>query len=139
MDNKIPLEAHAMTAIEKIVSPTPTLDSKTTIFDAIEYLIMSDCDHAFVQHEGEMVGIVGAEKLLENYKARDMTDATIREFMGPLLMIKADEPQARAAEIMSEHDVGFIAVTNQNGVLIGVASFDSLGNSNSVQQNSSLG
>ena len=52
------LKATAMSLIGKITSPTPTLDSTTTIFDAIEYLIINDCDHAFVQHEGEMVGIV---------------------------------------------------------------------------------
>lgn len=52
----------------------------------------------------------------------------VRDYMEPLLTIKANELRARAAEIMSEHGVEFIAVTNQNGVLLGVAS---LGNLNS--------
>jgi predicted transcriptional regulator len=121
-----------MASIEKIASPAPILDSNTAIFDAIEYLISKDCIHAFVQHEGKTIGIVAVEQLLENYKSRDMSDVTIREYMGPILKIKAGEEQARAAEIMSEHDVEFIAVTNQNGVFVGVASFDNLGNSSSV-------
>ena len=112
-----------MPSIENIASPTPTLDSTTLIFDAIEYLIINECDHAFVQHEGEMVGIVSAEQLLGNYRAKDLSVATIRGYMGPLLMIKQNEPQARAAEIMLEHDAECIAVTNQGGVLVGVACF----------------
>jgi|ETN07SMinimDraft_1059922.scaffolds.fasta_scaffold10517_5 CBS domain-containing protein len=126
------LKATAMSLIGKITSPTPTLDSTTTIFDAIEYLIINDCDHAFVQHEGEMVGIVSAEQLLGNYRSKELSGATIREYMGPLLTIKQNEPQARAAEIMLEHDAECIAVTNQGGVLVGVACFKKL-NSSSLQ------
>jgi signal-transduction protein with cAMP-binding, CBS, and nucleotidyltransferase domain len=61
-----------MPSIEKVVTPTPTLDSTTSIFDAIEYLIINDCEHAFVQHEGEMAGIISASQLLENHKSQDM-------------------------------------------------------------------
>ena len=121
-----------MSLIGEITSPTPTLDSTTLIFDAIEYLIINDCDHAFVQHEGKMVGIVSAGQLLENYKAKDLSNVTIREYMGPFLTIKQNEPQARAAEIMLEHDAECIAVTNQGGVLVGVACFKKL-NSSSLQ------
>jgi len=121
-----------MSLVGNITSPTPTLDSTTTIFDAIEYLIINDCDHAFVQHEGEMVGIVSGEQLLENYRSKDLSGATIREYMGPLLTIKQNEPQTRAAEIMLEHDAEYIAVTNQAGVLVGVACFKEL-NSSSLQ------
>jgi len=110
-----------MTSIEKAALPTPTLDSKTIIFDAIEYLIINDCDYAFVQHEGEIVGIVAPGHLLENYKSQDLSGATIMEYMGPLLIIKGNESQTRAAEIMSENDVDYIAVTNQNGIFLGVA------------------
>lgn len=115
-----------MSLIGEFASPTPTLDSKTTIFDAIEYMILNDCDHAFVQHEDKMAGIVATSQLLENYKSEDMLGSTIREYMEPLLMIKSNEPEARAAEIMAEHDVNFIAVTNQNGVLLGVVSLNNL-------------
>ena len=80
-----------MASIEKIASPAPILDSNTAIFDAIEYLISKDCIHAFVQHEGKTIGIVAVEQLLENYKSRDMSDVTIREYMGPILKIKAGE------------------------------------------------
>mgnify|MGYP001028422903 FL=1 len=118
-----------MSLIGEFTSPTPTLDSTTLIFDAIEYLIINDCDHAFVQHEGEMVGIVSAGQLLENYKAKDLSNVTIREYMGPFLTIKQNEPQARAAEIMLEHDAECIAVTNQNGVLVGTACFKKLSSS----------
>ena len=121
-----------MMAIEKFASPTPTLDSNTSIFDTIEYLIINDCDHAFVQHEGDMVGIVSADQLLESYKSQDMSGATIREYMGPFVTIKGTEPKSRALELMSEHDVECIAVTNLNGVLLGVANCSSLGSSSSV-------
>jgi CBS domain-containing protein len=110
-----------MTAIEKFVSITPTLASNTSIFDTIDYLIINNCDHAFVQHEEEMAGIVSAEHSLENYKSQNMSGATIREYMEPLLAIKGYEPKSRALEMMLEHDVEFIAVTNPNGVLSGVA------------------
>ena len=118
-----------MSLIGQIASPTPTLDSATLIFDAIEYLISNDCDHAFVQHEGETAGIVSAGQLLENYSSKDLSNTSIREYMEPLLTIKQDEPQARAAKIMSEHEVGCIAVTNQNGVLVGVACLKKLNGS----------
>lgn len=121
-----------MTAIEKFASPTPTLDSNTSIFDTIEYLIINNCDHAFVQHEGEMAGIVSASQLLENYKSKDMSGATVREYMKPLLTINGNEPKSKAAEIMLEHGAEFIAVTNFNGVLLGVATFNNLGSSSSV-------
>jgi len=118
-----------MSVVGKVTSPTPVLDSTTLIFDAIEYLISNDCDHAFVQHEGETVGIVSEEQLLENYKSKDLSNTTIREYMGPLLTIRQDESQARAVEIMLEHEADYIAVTNQNGVLVGVACLKKLNGS----------
>lgn len=110
-----------MTLIERIAYPAPTLDSKTSVSDAIEYLVVNNCDHAFIQHEGEMVGIVSAERLLESFKSR--ASAPIQEFMEPILTIKGNEPETRAAEIMEEHGAECVAVTNQNGVFVGVAAF----------------
>jgi len=121
-----------MTAIEKFVSPTPTLDSSTSIFDTIEYLIINNCDHTFVQQDGNMIGIVSANLLLENYKSQDLSGTSIREYMGPFITIKGNAPKSQAVEIMSEHDIDCIAVTNLNGVLLGVAAFNNLGNSSSV-------
>jgi predicted transcriptional regulator len=115
-----------VTSIEKVVSPAPTIDSKIEIFDAIEYLITCDCNHAFIQHEGEMVGTVATDCLLENYRSKDMSGVSIMEFMQPLLMIKEGEPQTRAAEIMSEHCVECIVVTNREGVFLGVAALNDL-------------
>jgi CBS domain-containing protein len=106
--------------IENITSPTPTLDSTTSIFDAIEYMIVNDCNHAFVQHEGEMEGVVSAEQLLEKYKAQDMSGSTIREYMGPFLTVMGNEPRTKALELMTEYNVDCIVVTNRNGVLLGV-------------------
>jgi CBS domain-containing protein len=123
-----------MTTIEKIASPAPTLDSRTNIFDAIGYLLVNDCEHAFVQHKGEMTGIVAADQLLENYMIRDMPGTTIQEYMEPIFMIEQGGEQVRAAEIMLEHDVGFIAVTNPNGVFVGIAAFKNLGNWSLAQQ-----
>ena len=54
-----------MTLIGRISSPAPTLDSNTSVSDAIEYLMINKYDHAFIQHESEMVGIVSSERLLE--------------------------------------------------------------------------
>lgn len=113
-----------MSLIGRIASPAPTLDSKTSVADAIEYLILNKCDHAFIQHEGEMVGIVSAERLLEGFKSR--ASAPIQELMGPILTIKGNEPETRAAEIMAKHGAECLAVTNQNGVFVGVAAFKKL-------------
>ncbi len=111
-----------MPFLENFTLPTPTLDSTTSIFDAIEYMIVNDCNHAFVQHEGEMEGVVSAERLLENYKAQDMSGSTIREYMRPLLTIMGNEPRAKALELISEYNADCIAVTNRDGVLLGVVS-----------------
>jgi CBS domain-containing protein len=113
-----------MTLIGKIASPAPTLDSKTSVSDAIEYLIVNNCDHAFIQHEGDMVGIVSAERLLQGFKSR--ASAPIQEFMEPIITIKGNEPEARAAEIMAKNGAECVAVTNQNGVFVGVAAFKKL-------------
>ena len=113
-----------MSLIGRIASPAPTLDSKTSVADAIEYLVINKCDHAFIQHEGEMVGIVSAERLLKGFKSR--ASAPVDEFMGPILTIKGNEPEARVAEIMAKHGAECVAVTNQNGVFIGVAAFKKL-------------
>jgi len=113
-----------MSLIGNFASPAPTLDSGTSVLDAIEYLVINKCNHAFVQHEGEMVGIVSGDRLLAAF--RSQASATILEFMGPLLTIKSNEPEARAVEIMSQHDAECVAVTNQNGVFIGVADFKKL-------------
>lgn len=116
-----------MTLIGRIASPAPTLDSKTSVSDAIEYLFINKCDHAFIQHEGEMVGIVSAERLLQGFKSR--ASASIQEFMEPILTIKGNEPQARAAEMMGKHGAECVAVTNQNGVFVGVAAFKKINRS----------
>lgn len=113
-----------MSLIGKIASPAPTLDSKTSVSDAIEYLIINNCDHAFVQHEGEMIGIVSAERLLEDFEFR--ASSTISEYMSPILKINGNEPEARAAELMQKHGVECVAVTNHNGVFLGVAAFKKL-------------
>ena len=113
-----------MTLIGRIASPAPTMDSKTSVSDAIEYLAINNCDHAFIQHEGEMVGIVSAERLMEVFKAQ--ASAPIMDFMGPILTIKGNEPETRAAEIMTENGSECVAVTNQNGVFVGVAAFKKL-------------
>jgi len=113
-----------MSLIGRIASPAPTLNSQTSVSDAIEYLIINKCDHAFIQHEGEMVGIVSAERLLEGFKTR--ASAPLQEFMEPILTIKGNEPETRAAELMTEHGAECVAVTNQNGVFVGVAAFKKL-------------
>ena len=113
-----------MSLIGRIASPAPTLDSKTSVSDAIEYLVVNKCDHAFIQHEGEMVGIVSAERLLENFKTR--ASSPIMEFMVPIITIKGNEPESRAAEIMEKHVAECLAVTNPNGVFVGVAAFKKL-------------
>lgn len=113
-----------MSSIEKIAAPAPTLDSKTSVFDAIEYLVVNNCTHAFVQLEGEMVGIVSGDQLLQNFKSR--ASAPILEFMGPLVMIKGNEPEARAAEIMAKNSTDCVAVTDPNGVFVGVAALKKL-------------
>ncbi len=113
-----------MSLIGRIASPAPTLDSKTSVSDAIEYLNINKCEHAFIQHEGEMVGIVSAERLLIGFKSR--ASAPVQEFMGPIITIKGNEPETRAAEIMAKHEAECVAVTNQNGVFVGVAAFKKL-------------
>ncbi|MBC8287671.1 MAG: CBS domain-containing protein [Nitrospinae bacterium] len=113
-----------MPLIGRIALPAPTLDSKLSVSEAIEYLVINSCDHAFVQHEGEMIGIVSAERLLEGFKSQ--ASATIPEFMGPIITIKDTELQARAAEIMIKNRAECVAVTNQNGVFVGVAAFKKL-------------
>ncbi len=80
----------------------------------------------FVQHEDKMAGIIAVSQLLENYKSEDMSGSTIREYMEPLLTIKDSESEGQAAEIMAENDVDFMAVTNQNGVFLGVVSSSNL-------------
>lgn len=124
MDNN---EHLAIPIVERATSPASTLDSKTTIFNAIEYLLVNDCDHAFVQHNGEMAGLISVDQLLGLHRAKNLSGATVKEYMEPLLTIEGSEPQIRAAEIMSLHETDCIAVTNSNGAFVGIAGIDKLG------------
>ena len=63
-----------------------------------------------------------------------MAGTLSQEYMEPIFMIEQGEEQVRATEIMLEYDVGFIAVTNPNGVFVGIAAFKNLGNWSLAQQ-----
>jgi len=111
-----------MPFIGRVTSPAPYLDYQTTVFDVIEYLIVNDSDHAFITKEEKVVGIVSSEKLLEIYKSQDLNNASVAEYLSPLICINEKAHKSIAASLMKENNVEHIAVTNQNGNLVGIAS-----------------
>ena len=110
-----------MLYIGNIASPSPTLDHQTTLFEAVEYLIINDYNYAFIKNEEEIVGIISSENLLENYKSRELADATVTEYLEPLISINENEPITKAANLMSNNLVEQIAVKNQTGAFVGIA------------------
>ncbi len=111
-----------MSFVRQVALPSPIFDYQTTIFDAIEYLIINDCEYAFIKKEEGMVGIVSLEKLVENYSSRDFPVATVIEYMEPLICINESAHKSKATNLMRENNVEHIAVTNRNGNFVGIAS-----------------
>jgi len=97
--------------------PSPTLDHQMTTFDATEKLIILGKDYAFVERDGEYIGIVSLVNIME-----DASDSNLTEFMEPLFFVKADDHKLKAAALMQENNVEHIAVTNQAGEFVGITS-----------------
>ncbi len=109
--------------IGKATSPAPALDHQTTLFEAIEHLIANDLDHAVVNKNGRVVGIVCLSKMMSEYSKffMDVSKTTVFELMEPVYYMNYTEHKIEAAQLMIDKDVEHIAVTNQAGKFLGVA------------------
>ncbi len=112
----------------KIARPAPTLDHQISCFDATEELILLGQDHAFVKKDDRLVGIVCIDKLLEEYKSIDISEASVAEYLEPLFSVKEYELRSKAVELMLTNDIEHIAVTNRAGDFVGIASLKKLKN-----------
>jgi signal-transduction protein with cAMP-binding, CBS, and nucleotidyltransferase domain len=111
-----------MPFIGSIASTGPTIDHQTNTFDATEELILLGQDHAFVNKEGQTIGIACLDHLLEKHKSSDISRLSIIEFMEPLFAIGEYEHESKAGNLMRENSVKHIAVTNRIGEFVGIVS-----------------
>ena len=115
-----------MPFIGKVAMPAPTIDHQTTTFDATEELVLLGQDHAFVRKNDKVIGIVCLDVLLEEYKSSDISETKVEEFVEPLFFIKEYESRSKATETMLINNIEHIAVTNNAGVFVGIASLKQL-------------
>ncbi|MBC8554776.1 MAG: CBS domain-containing protein [Candidatus Brocadiales bacterium] len=115
-----------MPYIGKISQAAPTINHQTSSFDATEELILLGKDHAFIKKDDRIIGIVCVDNLLEEYKSGDISTTTIEEFIEPLFFVNEYEYRSKAAEIMLVNNVEHIAVTNNAGEFVGIASLNHL-------------
>lgn len=113
-----------MPDIGKLIKPASTLDYQTTVFDAIEYLVINDVDHAVIKKDEQVVGIVCLHKMLGNYSTAlvDISKATVLDFMEPAFFVNHQEHKVKTAQLMIENGIEHIAVNNHAGKLLGVVS-----------------
>ena len=111
-----------MPYVGKVALPSPTLNHDLSSFDATEELILLGMDYAFVKKDGQYVGIISLDNMLEKYKFEDIADLKIVEFMEPLFFVSEYEHKSKAIDLMLKNNVHHIAVTNKAGDFVGVAS-----------------
>jgi predicted transcriptional regulator len=111
-----------MPYIGKIAKPAPTLDHQANTFDATEELILLGQDHAFIKKNDRIIGMVCVDNLLEECKSGDISSTNVAEFVEPLFFVKEYELRSKAKELMLINDIELIAVTNNAGDFVGIAS-----------------
>ena len=70
----------------------------------------------------QVIGIVCLDSLLEEYKSGDISDTHVAEYLEPLFFVNEYEDRSLARSLMKENNVEHIAVTNQDGIFLGIAS-----------------
>ncbi len=110
-----------MPFIAKFVKPAPSLDYQTTIYDAMEYLVLEQHEYALVKREGEIVGIINTDHLLK-LRDIDLSRATIFSIMEPAFFVDASEQSLIAGKVMKENDVEHIAVVDDKNNVLGIIS-----------------
>ena len=106
-----------MSNIGNYAQSAPVIDCQLKTFDTVMKLINLGKEYAFVKKNEQYIGIISLDKILE-----DHSDSPVTDFIEPLFIVKADDHKHKATTLMSENKVEHIAVANQVGELIGIAS-----------------
>jgi len=107
--------------IIEITLPAPTLDHQTDTFDAIEELILIGQEHAFVEKDGQILGIVCLDNLLEKYEPANISETKIAYYAEPLTIISEYQNKSQVGSLMRENNAEHIAVTKRTGDCMGIA------------------
>ena len=113
-----------MSFITDNLKPALSVDHETTILNAIENMVIEGKEAAVVRHKGQIVGILDLEVLLNQAKNDSLNISRTSVFlvMEPIIFMGSSEKKVRASKLMGDKDVEHIAVTNKDGVFIGIVS-----------------
>lgn len=113
-----------MSVITDNLKPALNVDHDTSILDAIENMVIEGKDAAIVRHNDRIVGILDLEVLLSQSKndSLNISKTSVFLVMEPIIFMDSSAKKVRASKLMGDKDVEHIAVTNKDGVCIGVVS-----------------
>ncbi|MUN29011.1 CBS domain-containing protein [Sulfuracidifex metallicus] len=112
--------------IKKLIAkPVVTVTRKMTVLDTVKLMASQGIGSALVvDDDGKPVGIFTERDLLMSVARGDSLNTAVEKIctMGNLITVGEDDPIGKAAELMHEHNIRHLIVTNKEGKPVGVIS-----------------